>query len=239
MVNGEVCAQLARAIKLPFAPSCSDDAAIEELRNLNRGGPDAGTRSKNQNRLARLNPGSTNQHVPRGQKDQRNTRGFVVGQLIWNRQNIHAGHGDQFSIAARNAVSQYGEMRTEILLAAYALFAHSAERHWRQQHPRSQLYVSYVLANLRHITRDVASGNLRERNSGHSLPYKQIQVVQRHSLDAYEDLVLPQDGIRHILVSQYFRSTMFVEPYGFHRSTPRNRKMYQKGRGGIQHSISH
>src|SRR5438874_3222800 len=69
-----------------------------QFRDLNRKRADAAPRGMNQNIFARLQLGAGHQHVPRGQRHQRQRRSFGPTQSFWLRNYIDAGYGNQFSV---------------------------------------------------------------------------------------------------------------------------------------------
>ena len=69
-------------------------------------------------------------------------------QPIGDGDDIHRGHGDQFTVAAVDGVAKHGKLAALILQAGNALRAVIAEKHGRKHHALPGFEVGNVLADF-------------------------------------------------------------------------------------------
>ncbi len=191
--------------------------------------------------------GVANQHVPRGQENERHGSGIDKGEGIRNRDDVDSWHGDQFAVPSLGVVAEYRELGTEILASAVALLAMTAEQHGRQQHARANFQIGYVFATLRYFASNVASEGVRQLDAGKSFANPQVEVVESAGANADEDVVFAQDWIGDLFVPEDFRSTEFMHANGFHggllgRKMSRDRRLlnllsWRRVRKGPQHCL--
>ncbi len=153
----------------------------------------------------------------------RNTSGTLAAWLkssaVGDRDDIHCGDSDQLAIPAVHAVAEHGELRAQVLKPGRASGAVIAEMHGREQDPLPRLEASDVLAHLGNLARDVSPQNVWHGHPRQAFADPKIDVVESAGLDANQNPVVPWLRIRHILVTQDFRTTEFMDADGFHGSS--------------------
>ena len=80
MIDNVIGAQLARPGQLGLAAGCGDDAALEQLGDLDGRGTDAAGGGQHEYVLTWLKFGAGHQHVPGGEEDQRYGGGFFEAE---------------------------------------------------------------------------------------------------------------------------------------------------------------
>src|SRR5947209_19461832 len=86
----------------------------------------------------------------------------------------------------------------------------------RDQHALSGPEVGDVLADFNDFAGHVASEDVRQVNSGQSFAHPEVEVVQRASADADEDLIFTRFGIGNVFVGEDFGSTELMNANGLH-----------------------
>ena len=72
--------------------------------------------------------------MPRGHEYERHAGCLIEIQRVGNGDYAGGGHGDQFAVAAVDAVAENGELAALVLQSREALCAVSAEVHGSDQH---------------------------------------------------------------------------------------------------------
>ena len=149
----------------------------------------------------------------------RNTSGTLAAWLksraVGNGNHIDCGDGNQFAIAAVDAIAQHGKLAALILQSGDALRTVIAEMHGREQHTLPRFEASDVLADFDDLARNIAAQNVRQLHAGQSLAHPDIEMVHSASFDPDQNLVLARLRIGDIFVAENFRTTEFVHANGF------------------------
>src|SRR5215469_8491992 len=154
--------------------------------------------------------------MPGSYENQGDGGSFVVSQLIRNGKHVHARDGDVFGVAAIVQVTEHAELRAQVLLARGAGRAHVAECHGRQQYALTWFEIGDVFAELGDRSGDVAAVDVRQLDSRQALADEEIQMIQGHRLDLYQNLVLAKLRLRHIFKFQHLRPAKLMNSYRFH-----------------------
>ena len=165
-------AQPSRRLEFVLAAGRGDDAAVEQLGQLDGGRSDAARCGQHQHVLARLEAGASEQHMPGGEEHQRHGGGFFELELVWNGDDRILRRGDQFGIAAWDAVAEHHVAWAEVVRAFEAFRALATAQAGRQQHALTGFDPPAQLARFDHFAGNVAAQDMRHRESdaGDALP---------------------------------------------------------------------
>src|SRR5215469_3948795 len=105
MIDSVIRTEGAGFLQFLFVSGGGDYAGLKELRNLNGGDAHTRTGPKHENGLPDTNASPADQHVPGSQKNQGNAGGFVEIQVRGKWNYVHSGNGNQFAVAAINAIA--------------------------------------------------------------------------------------------------------------------------------------
>ncbi len=207
MVNHFVSAKLFRFCKLRFGARCGDHARACILRELDRRAAHSASRAEHKHRLARPKLRAPQQHVPRRQEHEWNSRRLFKGKLAGNRQHIHGRRFHIFGATPVVHLPEEGVLAAEIIPAGETLLARAVGDARLQQNLSAYLGARHRFADLRDLASDVASGNVRQRNrhAGNAPAQPQIEVVQRAGTDADQNFVRAHLRLRRVGVTQHFR----------------------------------
>ena len=112
-------------------------------------------------------------------------------------------------------------MPAAVVQAGYASGAFAAANQRREHDLLADASRGYIRADLSDLARNVASGNVRQRNRhvGQTAPDPQVEVIQRTGLNAHEHLVRPDGGIRCVRVLQDVRPAVLMKNNCFHETS--------------------
>ena len=175
---------------------------------------------QHQHSLPRTNAGSSHEHVPRGQKNQRHAGRLIEIERVGNRNHIRRGNRDQLTVSSIHAIAQHGKCAALILQSRNTLLALSAIMHGRQQHALARFESADVLAYLDHFAGDVAAENVWQLHSRKTLAHPDVEMIQRTGAHSNQHLIIADLWIGHIFVSQNFRPAELMNADSLHNVLP-------------------
>ena len=152
------------------------------------------------------------EHVPRGEKRQRERRGLDERQVRGDRNEIRLRHPHVFRVAAVGLIAEHVVLRAPVVAPRETARAPSAAEpglhHDTQAAPDD-------------FARDIGAGNVRQRNrhAVETAPLPQIEVIERARAHA-DDRVPRQFGrVGRVFVDEHFRPAVLMKPDGLHLSS--------------------
>src|SRR2546426_10976325 len=117
--------------------------------------------------------------MPGCQEDEGDRGGFLKTQIIRNRQNILRRNSYKLCIPSLSFIANNLVRFAETIPARRAVFASSITDSRRNQNLVARLVILDQTSNSSHFTRNVATRNVRHRNSftSCSLPRPDVEVV--------------------------------------------------------------
>ena len=189
------------------------DACAEEFRNLNGGAADAASSAKDQNIFGRLQLRASDEHVPSRLENQRNRGGFFPFEILRIGQTVHFGSADKFSAAAVNHVAEIGGLAAIVVEASKAGGALAAAYERGEDNLLANAHVGDVGANFGDFAGDVAAWDVRQRNRhvGQAAADPEVQMIQRASPDADENVIRAEGWLRRVFVLEYLWRAVLME----------------------------
>src|SRR6266581_4657422 len=218
VVNPVIGAKLLGFLELFVGAGRGDDASPEGFGDLYRGAAYAAARSEDEDVFAGLQLGAGHQYVPGGLEDQRNRSSLFERQIFRVRQAIHFRGADIFGAAAVNHVAKIGGLPAVVVQTSYASRAFAAANQRREHDLLADASRGYILADLSDLARNVASGNVRQRNRHvrQTAADPEVKVIQRAGLDAHENLIWLDLWLGVVLVLENFRPAVLMKNDCFH-----------------------
>src|SRR6266702_1491033 len=211
-------AKLPGFLELFIAAGRGDDASPEEFGDLYRSAADTAPCSQDEHVFAGLQLGPGDKHVPGGLEDERYRSSLFETQIFRVRQAIHFRGADEFSATAVDHVAKIGGLPAVVVQAGYASRAFAAANQRREHDLLADASRGYIRADLSDLARNVASGNVRQRNRHvrQTAADPEVKVIQRAGLDAHENLIWLDLWLGVVLVLENFRPAVLMKNDCFH-----------------------
>src|SRR6266571_3348611 len=207
VVDHVIGAKLPGFLELFVAAGRGDDARAEEFGDLYRSAADAAPCSQDEHVFAGLQLGPGDEHVPGGLEHERYRSSLFERQIFRVRQAIHFRGADEFSATAVNHVAKIGGLPAVVVQTSYASRAFAAANQRREHDLLADASRGYIRSYFRDFAGHVAAGNVRQRDRHvwQAAAHPKIQVIQRTGLNADEDFVWADGGVRCVCVLQDVR----------------------------------
>src|SRR5690348_878870 len=166
-----------------FAAHGGDDARAKNFGDLNGGAADAAASAEDENFVGWLNLRANNEHVPRGEKNERDGGGFFEAKIAGKRKGVARGSGNVFRIASIAKIAEERVFAAEIVVSGEAGVAVSAGNAGRENDFVARVKMRDEFAGGGDFAGDVAAvyvtnalrhGNL---NSGNAFADPQIEMI--------------------------------------------------------------
>lgn len=198
----------------------------KEFGDLYGGCSNAAACAEDEHIFAGLKFGAGEQHVPSGLEDQRDGSGFFPLEIFGIGEAVDLGDTDQFSAAAVNHVTKVRGLSAAIVEACDTSRTFTTANQWREHYLLANAYCCDIRTNLLDFTRNVAAGDVRKRNRNveQATAHPQVQMIERASSDAHNNVVSARPGLRRIGVFQDFRPAVLVKQDCIHAASALNSK---------------
>jgi hypothetical protein len=222
VVDDFVSAEFAGLGKFFVGAGGGDDAGTEELGDLNGGAAYTASGSENQDRFAGLKLGAVDEHVPRGEENERDGGGVRPIEAFGIRETVDLGHANILRAATIDHVTEVGEVAAAVILAGDAGGTFATSNAGGENYLLADVDGGDFRADLGNFAGNVATGNVGERDGDarEAAANPEVEMIESAGANAHEDLIVAENRFGNIGIAKDGRVTVFVDDNGFHRQPP-------------------
>jgi len=164
VMNDFVSADVLGFFEFFVAASSGDDMSAEEFGNLDGSAADAAAGSENENGFTRTKLSASDEHVPCGHENERDSGGVNPIEVFGIRHAVDFGTTDVFGTAAINHEAEVGEVAAEIIVAGKTGGAAATGDARGENDFVADVDAVDFTADLDDFSGDVTAGDVRKRD---------------------------------------------------------------------------
>src|ERR1019366_9453484 len=198
-----------------------EDARAVEPGDLDRGARDAASRGLHEHRLAGPDARLVDDHLPRGQKDERHRRDLREGEIARIREEVGVRHVEVARVASVRVLADDGVALAQVVLSGEAPLAYAARDAGADDDPGADVHPASARSERLDLADDVRSEAVRilELEVRHPAPHPEVEVVGGHRANPDARLPRPRlgevDGLAHEHLGPAVRAE--DDGFGLHR----------------------